>query len=75
MAHDLDELQQLKDGWDGYDGVPPSEAALMTARYLNYTPMSNGGITIELHAGGISIEIEVGPHGRVDDISISRNGS
>ena len=71
MAHNLDELLHLKDGWDGYDGVPPSQAALITARYLNYTPMSNGGIMIELHAGGMDIEIEVNPDGRVDDVNVS----
>ena len=71
MAHNLNDLRMLRDQWDGYDGVPPSEAALRTAQFLNYTPMSGGGIMIELHAGGMNIEIEINADGRVCDVAVT----
>jgi hypothetical protein len=62
-------LSDLKDGWDGYDGIPTTEQAIRTAEGICYIPMSNGGMQIELHTLAISVEIEVGPDGRIENVS------
>lgn len=61
-----------KEDWDSYGGVPTTEAAIATARKLVGVSMSNGGVQIELHAGGWDIEIEIMPDGRVWGISCER---
>lgn len=71
MPRDLEELRNLRPGWDGYDGVPPTDAAMATARLLHYTPMSSGGIMIELHANGATVEIDIGADGRVVGVEVT----
>lgn len=69
-AHDakLDELAKLPRGWDSYDGLPPRGDCLAKARELaarlpaghwDIVPMSNGGIVIEQHCGGLDIELMI----------------
>jgi hypothetical protein len=65
----LDKLAELKDGWDGYRAPPPSQAAIATCRYLHFTPMSSGGIMIELHTAQGSVEIEIDEYGRLSQVS------
>lgn len=69
MADTPRALADLKPGWDGYNGVPTTEQAIRTAEGIQYVPMSNGGMQIELHALGCSVEIEIGPDGRVEYVS------
>jgi hypothetical protein len=61
-------LARLKDGWDGYDGIPTTEQAIRTAEGLQYVPMSDGGMQIELHTLQLSVEIEIGPDGRIENV-------
>lgn len=68
---DVSKLVDLKDGWDGYRGAPPTAAALDAARHTHATPMSSGGIMVELHADGASVEITISPDGRIDDVSVT----
>lgn len=65
---DLSSLRELGKGWDSYDGNPITERALRTAGALCFVPCANGGIQVELHAGGVDVEIEIGPDGRVRTI-------
>lgn len=69
MADTPRKLADLKHGWDGYDGIPTTERAIRTAEGLQYTPMSDGGMQIELHTLGVSVEIEIDPSGRVANVS------
>lgn len=61
----LDSLVGLQDGWDGYRGKAPTNEALATAANLCVIPLPNGGVQIEMHAGGADIEIEICAHGKV----------
>lgn len=74
MNAQLEALTKLKDGWDGYDGVPPTKAAIDTCRLLHFTPMSGGAILIELHGRGrsgeaISVDIEIDDAGRIAQVT------
>lgn len=62
---DVDKLRQLPAGWDSYGAPQISERAIATAKSLLYTPMSDGGVQIELHAGGGEVEVTIRPDGRV----------
>lgn len=74
MNDRLTKLRELKDGWDGYRGIPITDRALRTADSLQYTPMSNGGLQIELHGKGPLVEIEIDPDGTVANVSITPTG-
>lgn len=65
---DLTHFRGLKKGWDTYDGEPISPMAIRTAEHFTAVPLSTGGIQLELHAGGVEIEIEVTETGRVKGI-------
>ena len=69
MALVARELARLQPGWDGYDGQPTAEMAIRTAEGMQYVPMSNGGMQIELHTLDLLIEIEIEPSGRVANVS------
>lgn len=74
MADTPRKLAELKRGWDGYDGIPTTEQAIRTAEGLQYVPMSNGGMQIELHTLGLTVEIEIGPSGRIEYVSTGPQG-
>ncbi len=62
----LDELSRLEPGWDGYGpSQPPSPQAIAAARCIWACPHRDGGLQIELHAGGMDVEIEIDPAGKV----------
>ena len=66
----LDKLADLKDGWDGYKGVAPTKLAIATCRLLNFTPLSSGGILIEMYTDQGNAEIEVDEYGRLSQVSV-----
>ncbi len=65
----LDKLAELQDGWDGYNAPPISKLAIATCRLLHFTPLSSGGILIEMHTEEGSAEIEVDELGRLSQVS------
>ncbi len=68
----LEELRSLGDGWHGPGSKAPTVAAIETADNLTPVPMSNGGLQLELHAGGMDIEITINPDGQVVDVYAAR---
>lgn len=61
-------LRELQPDWDGHRGRPPTEAALKTASNIVVVPLSYGGLQIEMHAGGMDIEIEINSDGVVSSV-------
>jgi hypothetical protein len=61
----LDSLRSLEANWNGYGEEPITEAALHAAGSLHFSPLSHGGIQVELHVGGRSVEIEIDPKGQI----------
>lgn len=61
----VNNLAGMDDGWDGHKSKAPTIEALSVARSLSCCPLGTGGVQIELHAGGMDIEIEVEPDGRI----------
>lgn len=45
-----------------------TDQAIQTARAVYVVPCDDGGIQIELHAGGCDFELEIEPDGRVSGI-------
>jgi hypothetical protein len=72
MARDTAALLALKPGWDSYEAEPITEAAARTADAVAFVPRSDGGIQIELHGGGVDLEIEIAPDGSVRDLCWER---
>jgi hypothetical protein len=68
---DLSSLRKLRDDWDSYGGVPITPQAIRTAEAVFFVPTSNGGIQVEMHAGGIEVEVEIRPDGRVVSVLVS----
>jgi hypothetical protein len=68
---DVSKLLGLSPGWDGYDGKVPTPAALAAARRMTCVPLSNGGLQIELHAEGASVEIAITPQGVIADVNVT----
>lgn len=64
----LEELKELPANWDSYGAVTITEAALNTANNLTFVPLSNGGIQIELHTGGVDMELEIHPDGMIQSL-------
>jgi hypothetical protein len=61
----LAELAGLPDDWNSYGAKRITNEAITTAERLNFTPTSPGGLQIELHVKGASVEVEIGPDGRI----------
>lgn len=71
----LNQLLQLPQGWDGHRAKPVTERAAIAAMGVLFAvandrslspqvvPLPDGGIQLEWHAGGYSIEIEVNGSG------------
>ena len=66
---ELEKLADLSPGWDGYGAPPPTLAARATCRFLNFMPLSSGGIMIVLHTDQGSVEIEVDELGRLSNVA------
>ncbi len=58
-----------EDGWDGHLGKPPTEQALDTVKALHLTPLSDGGLLLEMHSGGVDFEVEIDSDGKVGSVS------
>ena len=72
FAGRLEELSALEAGWDGYDAPKISEKAIKTAKAIQIVPMSNGGVSIEWHAGGVDLEIDINENGHIMSICFER---
>lgn len=68
---DLSGLRALRDDWDTYGAPPITDAAIRTGEAVFFVPCSNGGIQVEMHAGGMDIEIEVRPDGTVESVLVA----
>jgi hypothetical protein len=68
----LEELKALADGWHGPKSKAITSAAIDTADNLTPVPCSDGGLQLELHAGGVDIEITIRPDGQVADVYFAR---
>jgi hypothetical protein len=55
------------EGWDSYDSEPlqdgPIEAARLFLSRLNVVPTVHGGVQLEWHTDGATLEVEFPPHG------------
>jgi hypothetical protein len=77
LPHQSDFAERLanlptEDGWDSYGGKPTTEAARRTAENLTIVPTSTGGVQIELHAGGMDVEIEIDFAGQVSSVLVGQ---
>ncbi len=68
-------LATLQQDWDSYGAGPPSPLALAVADAFWVVPTADGGVEIELHAGGMDIEISISPAGRVRDVNVAPVGT
>ncbi len=72
-ADEVGRLLALEDGWDSYDGLAPTEAAARAGvalkNALTVLPLARGGVQLEAHAGGIDLEIELGPDGKLRGVA------
>jgi hypothetical protein len=60
-------------GWDGYKADPLTDDAIAAARqFLNYNPaivpLADGGLQIEWHTAGCTVELEFGSDGKPCDL-------
>lgn len=56
--------------WVGYEG--PTEKALETAKTMRLMPVMDGGLMLEMQAGGIRIEVMISPAGELCSASRRR---
>jgi len=66
------ELDALEEGWNGGGEKPPTLEALRVLHSVAVVPVSDGGLQIEIHAGGFDVEIGIEPDGRIGDFYIAR---
>lgn len=71
----LNKLMALKEGWDGYDGLPTlarvaehtrmflEEVEAYTSSAPDLVPLPNGGVQLEWYIGEVEIEVEIEPDG------------
>lgn len=70
----LDNLYELKHGWNSYGGRAIKSQAIEHARELlekgptgpSIVPCNNGNVQLEWHCNGMDVEIEIGENGIVD---------
>ncbi|KKN79650.1 hypothetical protein LCGC14_0338540 [marine sediment metagenome] len=73
----LDSFLKLEPGWDSYGAPAISRKALFAAQNIMFHlltnapsfigPTSHGGVHLEWNHGGYSIEIEIGPNGKISE--------
>lgn len=67
-SKNLEALAVLEDGWDSYGGKKPTDAALKTASEIYFVPVADGGVQLEMHSGGMDIEISINPDGTLGSV-------
>jgi hypothetical protein len=65
----LEQLSKLPNNWDGCKSKAPTPQAVTTASCVVPHPLSDGGIQIEFHAGGLNLEISISPEGHVRGVN------
>lgn len=65
---DCRRLLDLKPGWDGYRGKTTTEAALNSVEHIFVVPLNSGGVQVEAHLHGGSVEFEIGPDGALESV-------
>jgi hypothetical protein len=87
MQDRLNELLRLPDGWDGYRANAVDLHAALGAADVALTvgatttlppqvfPLANGGIQLEWHAAGQSVEIEIDPGGEAHILAVASDGT
>jgi hypothetical protein len=68
LDEQIAKLRQLEDDWDGYGGSRIEEAALLAVSRMNLVPTTAGGVQIELHGSGRTVEVTLGPDGLVESV-------
>ena len=66
-------IKVLKENWDSYGGLPATAEAIDTAEWFCAVPMSDGGIQVEVHAGGKDVEIEIAPSGKITSVFVGED--
>lgn len=64
----LREIEKLEPNWDGYKGLAPTKDAVHSASCMTPVPMPDGGIQLEMHLNGGSVEIEIMPNGSLGPV-------
>jgi len=70
----LDEVASLPANWDSYGSVPPTADAVESARFVleqldrdhHISPVSGGGIQIDLRIGNTDVEINIDSEGKIE---------
>tara|TARA_R110000868_G_scaffold409885_1_gene696352 strand:- start:56 stop:301 length:246 start_codon:yes stop_codon:yes gene_type:complete len=71
----LKEFETLGPNWDGYKALPPTDAAIHSASCMTPVPMNDGGIQLEMHLNGGSVEIEIMPDGSLGPVMYVPNST
>jgi hypothetical protein len=71
IAKQIQQLRELKPGWDSYRAKPITEAALRMAEAIMGTtatsvPTADGGIQLEWHTAGVEAIIDINPDGTIN---------
>ena len=85
VLDELSALLDLKHDWNSYGAVPiEKEAVVAAARLVTFggqdqlrptiVPVADGGVQLEWHRAGVSIEVEVGPEGHAA-VLVDQSGS
>lgn len=65
LCEEVGSRYQDEDGWNGRYSVATTQAARETVSNLVVIPSNDGGLVIDLHAGGMEVEVSVEPDGRI----------
>jgi hypothetical protein len=60
------ELLRLKPNWNSYQGIPITDAAIAALGSFYVTPISDGGLQLEVHRDGFDIEIVIDASGKIE---------
>lgn len=69
-AAKFSEAQSLGDNWDEEGAVAVTNAAAHTASHTQVIPAKDGGMVLQLGAGGIILEVFIDPNGAVREVQI-----
>jgi hypothetical protein len=60
------ELRRLEPNWNSYQGRRITEEAITVLANFYVTPISDGGVQLEVHQDGFDIEIVIGASGKLE---------